>query len=67
MEKCVGCGRCYLSCYDGGHQAITVDRKTNKPVLIVDKCVGCHLCITVCPVQAVNPGKRVHKNNKKTG
>ncbi|WP_171354978.1 4Fe-4S binding protein, partial [Acinetobacter baumannii] len=22
QEKCVGCGRCYISCYDGGHQAM---------------------------------------------
>ena len=21
-EKCIGCGRCYTSCQDGGHQAI---------------------------------------------
>ena len=59
-EKCVGCGRCYLSCYDGGHQAIKINENTGKPVLIADKCVGCHLCVTVCPVQAVLPGKRVN-------
>ncbi|XPE53411.1 4Fe-4S binding protein [Shigella flexneri] len=22
LDKCVGCGRCYISCYDGGHQAM---------------------------------------------
>jgi dihydropyrimidine dehydrogenase (NAD+) subunit PreA len=58
-EKCIGCGRCYLSCYDGGHQAITMDKETGKPLLQAKKCVGCHLCITVCPVAAVIPGKRV--------
>jgi len=58
-EKCLGCGRCYLSCFDGGHQAIKINENTLKPILIVDKCVGCQLCVTVCPVQAVSPGKRV--------
>lgn len=60
-QKCVGCGRCYISCYDGGHQAIKVDEKTNMPILMVDKCVGCHLCSTVCPVKAITAGKRVKK------
>ena len=60
-EKCVGCGRCYLSCYDGGHQAIKINENTRKPILIAKKCVGCQLCVTVCPVQAVLPGKRVKK------
>ena len=60
-EKCLGCGRCYLSCYDGGHQAIKINENTKKPILIVDKCVGCQLCVTVCPVQAISSGKRVKK------
>lgn len=59
MNKCVGCGRCYLSCYDGGHQAIKINENTKKPVLIVDKCVGCQLCVTVCPAEAAAPGKRI--------
>lgn len=60
-EKCLGCGRCYLSCFDGGHQAIKVDEKTNKPMLIANKCVGCQLCSTVCQVKAISPAKRVMK------
>ncbi len=60
-EKCLGCGRCYLSCFDGGHQAIKMDEKTNKPMLIANKCVGCQLCSTVCPVNAISPAKRVIK------
>jgi len=59
-DKCVGCGRCYLSCFDGGHQAIKINENTGKPILIANKCVGCHLCVTVCPVQAISPGKRVN-------
>jgi dihydropyrimidine dehydrogenase (NAD+) subunit PreA len=60
-EKCVGCGRCYLSCYDGGHQAIKMDENTKKPVLIAQNCVGCLLCSAVCPAEAITPGKRVKK------
>ena len=60
-EKCLGCGRCYLSCYDGGHQAIKIDENSKKPVFIAGNCVGCLLCATVCPVEAVTPGKRVKK------
>ena len=59
-EKCVACGRCYVSCYDGGHQAITLD-ENNKPKLNGSKCVGCHLCRLVCPVDAIGVSKRIPK------
>lgn len=60
--KCLGCGRCYLSCRDGGHQAIRQEKTTGKPILDAQKCVGCHLCVTVCPVQAISQGARRPKN-----
>ncbi|KPU45221.1 NAD-dependent dihydropyrimidine dehydrogenase subunit PreA [Oxobacter pfennigii] len=60
-EKCVGCGRCFLSCYDGGHQAIKVDESSKKPVLQAKNCVGCLLCSLVCPIDAISPRKRVKK------
>ena len=50
-EKCVGCGRCYISCQDGGHQAIKFENRV--PTLDPKKCVGCHLCIMVCPNESV--------------
>ena len=60
-DKCIGCGRCYLSCYDGAHQAITFDKETRKPSCDHDKCVGCHLCRLVCPVKAIGIGEVVMK------
>ena len=63
LDKCVGCGRCYLSCYDGGHQAIKMSQKTGKPQMNAKKCVGCHLCALVCPAAAIEPGKRIKRND----
>ncbi|MDR3586716.1 MAG: NAD-dependent dihydropyrimidine dehydrogenase subunit PreA [Desulfosporosinus sp.] len=56
---CLGCGRCYLSCWDGGHQALAREGATGKPILNPKMCVGCQLCSVVCPVGAISAGKRV--------
>ena len=56
-EKCIGCGRCYISCRDGGHNAIKFDDK-RKPILDGSKCVGCHLCKLVCPNGAIGTSAR---------
>ena len=60
-ELCIGCGRCEVSCNDGGHQAIVFDRETRQPRLVGTKCVGCHLCRIVCPAGAIGITKRVPK------
>ena len=60
-SKCVGCGRCYTSCRDGGHQAISFDYEARQPNIVGTKCVGCHLCRLVCPTGAIGTTKRFGK------
>ena len=64
-EKCVGCGRCYISCYDGAHQAIDWNKENRKPILNKEKCVGCHLCSNVCPVECISMGEIKFKEGEK--
>lgn len=57
-KKCLGCERCFISCRDGGHEAISMFN--GKPILNAKVCVGCHLCVLVCPAKAISPyGKRI--------
>lgn len=63
-KKCLGCGRCYISCYDAAHQAIDWNQETRRPVLN-DNCVGCHLCLNVCPVAGcITPGEIKWKDGR---
>lgn len=52
QDLCIKCGRCHIACEDTSHQAITsmVDGKRHFEV-IEEECVGCNLCVNVCPVQ----------------
>ena len=64
-KRCAGCGRCSVSCRDGGHEAITM--RDGRPYLDPDKCVGCHLCTYVCPRSAITASgtrrySRYHRN-----
>lgn len=52
LSRCVGCRRCFRSCMDGGHQAISF--VNGHPRLNAAQCVGCHLCIIVCPKDAIS-------------
>ena len=45
-EKCIGCGRCYVSCYDGAHQAISWDEDAGAQLLHEAQSHGLHeMCI----------------------
>jgi dihydropyrimidine dehydrogenase (NAD+) subunit PreA len=65
-DKCVGCGRCYISCYDGAHQAMEWDEEKRRPSCNKEKCVGCHLCALVCPVSAISKGEIKIKDGRST-
>ncbi|MBQ9616179.1 MAG: NAD-dependent dihydropyrimidine dehydrogenase subunit PreA, partial [Selenomonadaceae bacterium] len=61
--KCIGCGRCVISCMDGGHQAILFS-EDRRPQLDAKKCVGCHLCTLVCPMKAITSSRKRVKKEK---
>ena len=51
QDKCIQCGRCHIACEDTSHQAITaVANGTRHFEVKEEECVGCNLCVTVCPV-----------------
>ena len=62
-EHCIGCGRCEISCSDGGHQAIVFDKEKRQPRIVGTKCVGCHLCRLVCTTGAIGLTKRIPRKD----
>ena len=52
QDLCIKCGRCYIACEDTSHQAITKQKDGKRYFEVIDKeCVGCNLCVNVCPVE----------------
>jgi dihydropyrimidine dehydrogenase (NAD+) subunit PreA len=51
QDLCIQCGLCHIACEDTSHQAITRERDGKRMFEVVDaECVGCNLCMHVCPV-----------------
>jgi dihydropyrimidine dehydrogenase (NAD+) subunit PreA len=51
-DRCTKCGRCVISCDDGGHQAYVLDAD-GYPEVDEEKCYGCGLCPDVCPAECI--------------
>lgn len=51
QDLCISCGRCHVVCEDVSHQAITHTVDGERKFEIIDEeCVGCNLCVSICPV-----------------
>ncbi len=51
QDACIQCGRCYAACEDTSHQAIMQEKDGKRHFEVMDdECVGCNLCVNVCPV-----------------
>ena len=51
QDLCIQCGRCHIACEDTSHQAITAMKDGVRHFEVMDdECVGCNLCVNVCPV-----------------
>jgi dihydropyrimidine dehydrogenase (NAD+) subunit PreA len=60
QDKCVKCGLCHIACEDTSHQAITQEKDGLRFFEVVDEeCVGCNLCMHVCPVDGCITMERV--------
>ncbi len=62
LDKCVGCGQCYIVCTDAGGQAIEWGTEERRPKLVEDKCLSCMLCNFVCPVPELISFKEMPKD-----
>ena len=53
QDLCIKCGRCHIVCEDASHQAITHTVNGERRFEVIDEeCVGCNLCVSVCPVDS---------------
>jgi dihydropyrimidine dehydrogenase (NAD+) subunit PreA len=52
QDLCIKCGKCHIVCEDTSHQAITNTVDGERKFVVKDEeCVGCNLCVGVCPIE----------------
>ncbi len=53
QDLCIKCGLCHVVCEDTAHQAVAALRNDGRRrYQVIDaECVGCNLCMHVCPVE----------------
>ena len=59
LDRCVGCGQCYIVCRDAGGQCLDWNGEERRPVQDEEKCLTCMICSFVCPVD--DPPLITHK------
>ena len=62
LDRCVGCGQCYIVCKDAAGQALDWDAENRLPKLIEEKCLSCMICSFVCPVDDLITFKEMPKD-----
>jgi dihydropyrimidine dehydrogenase (NAD+) subunit PreA len=52
QSLCIKCGLCHIACEDTSHQAVAAIRNGGgrRYEVLDESCVGCNLCMHVCPV-----------------
>jgi dihydropyrimidine dehydrogenase (NAD+) subunit PreA len=53
QDLCIKCGLCHIACEDTSHQAIAALKVNGlrRYEVKAEECVGCNLCLHVCPVE----------------
>jgi dihydropyrimidine dehydrogenase (NAD+) subunit PreA len=74
QDLCIKCGRCHIVCEDTSHQAITHMKDGQRHFEVIEEeCVGCNLCVVVCPVEncitlrVLKPGETDKRTGHKVG
>ncbi len=52
QSLCIKCGLCHIACEDTSHQAVAATKTGGgrRYEVLDESCVGCNLCMHVCPV-----------------